>query len=428
MKKPEKSIALTISLLIFVIIFGIKILQHETFNTYGYDLGIRANIIWNIRHNLNVFDSLHQRHGFSGHFHPISFFLALFFYLWESPIMLLLLKCVALSFSFYLLYLISNSFFIPFLFFLNPYFFEILRFDFHPEVFSIPLIFLFFYFIEKKEVLKAVVGILFVLLFKEDGGVLVFSLGIYLLFKRFKKYGFFLILISIIYFILVVFLLLPHWSNNETLIQYHYPSLNPLRLFGNLFSTRKLISFLRFMLSFGFLPLLSLEFIPGVFLLFEHFSSSYIHQYNLTHQYSIYILAFSFFIFLKGFHKLERFKKILISSLIFFSSFNFMPNFFKEGISFKRKARIKEIIENIPKNSSVCANNNLIPHLCLRDSLSFFPDFRNYKYILVDMRGNLYPADYKKRFSYIDSLLKTKKYRIKEKTDSVFLLIKLNSG
>lgn len=435
MNKKERIFVWGIVFFLFLLFFGLKCLQHETFNTYGYDLGIRTNILWNLKHRGIIWDSLHEKHGFSGHFHPIVFLLLIGFYLWESPLLLLLLKSIALALSFVPLFLLSEihlkndkkKFLIPLLFFINPYFFEVFRFDFHPEVFAIPLIFSFFYFIEKRKPMKALLAIVSTLLFKEDASILLFSAGIFMAMKKYLKYAVGMILGSMLYLYVVVFHIIPYYNQGKTLLYLHYSSLTPSSLFLSLFSVEKISSFLKFLLSFGLLPILSHSFLSTLPLFFEHLSSSYYHQYNLTHQYSVYLLSFMFYGFLKVLPKVSLPKKLFCIAFIFISLFNHPPNLFKEKIDMAKIKMLKQIIKKVPPGSSVCTINNLIPHFCLREKVCFFCNCRNYEYVIVDLDGNLYPYTHNLGKKKLDSLLNTT-YKLLFAKDSIYLLKNYNSN
>ncbi|GAI39140.1 unnamed protein product, partial [marine sediment metagenome] len=94
---------LAFSGIVFVILGAYKTLQHLTFNTYAYDLGIRASILYNIAFRGRVWDSLHSFHGFSGHFHPISFLLAGLYRLWPNALLLCLLQALAVALGLFFL-------------------------------------------------------------------------------------------------------------------------------------------------------------------------------------------------------------------------------------------------------------------------------------------------------------------------------------
>jgi uncharacterized membrane protein len=94
---------LVFSGIVFVILGAYKTLQHLTFNTYAYDLGIRTSICYNIAFRGRVWDSLHSLHGFSGHFHPVSFLLAGLYRLWPNALLLCLLQALAVALGLFFL-------------------------------------------------------------------------------------------------------------------------------------------------------------------------------------------------------------------------------------------------------------------------------------------------------------------------------------
>lgn len=88
------------------------------------------------------------------------------------------------------------------------------RFDFHPEVVAMPLLFWAFAFLQKKRPGIAALFLVFALMAKENIATVVFGFGLYACIKKEKQLGFgiFWMVISLAYFFLVIRTLIPWLS------------------------------------------------------------------------------------------------------------------------------------------------------------------------------------------------------------------------
>ncbi len=339
---------------VFAILAAYKTIQHLTFNTYAYDLGIRASILYNMAFRGRVWDSLHNLHGFSGHFHPISYFLAGLYWIWPNALLLCLLQAAAVSAGLLLFVLLMERLVedprlhLPLiaLFLINPFLHNVLCYDFHPEVFAIPLTLLFFLLMERGDeknedkgagqnsgsarrrgsrgdgnqrlgvLWLALIPALCLLALKEDMGILVFSLGIFSLLKRGWGAGILLCVTGLAWLPFALLFVIPHFqsSGQPTLISLHYQGLGsdggeimvtllrkPWLILTQVFGRpQTLLTVALLTASVGAFALTRWEAALALPLLAAHLVSNNPHQMDLLWHYSAGILPLLLYSTLKG--------------------------------------------------------------------------------------------------------------------------------
>lgn len=336
--------------IVFAALAAYKTIQHLTFNTYAYDLGIRSSILYNMAFQGRVWDSLHSLHGFSGHFHPISYFLAGLYWIWPNALLLCLLQALAVSAGLLLFVLLmerlveDTRLHLPLiaLFLINPFLHNVLCYDFHPEIFAIPLTLLFFFFIEKNEdkgvglysssarrrgsrgdgnqrhgvLWLALIPALCLLALKEDMGILVFSLGIFSLIKRGWGAGTLLCVTGLAWLPFALMVVIPHFqsSGQPALISLHYQGLGcdggeimvtllrkPWLVLTQVFGRpQTLLTIALLTASVGAFALTRWEAALALPLLAAHLVSNNPHQMDLLWHYSAGILPLLLYSTLKG--------------------------------------------------------------------------------------------------------------------------------
>lgn len=435
---------LVFSGIVFVILGTYKTLQHLTFNTYAYDLGIRASILYNVAFGGRVWDSLHSFHGFSGHFHPISFLLAGLYRLWPNALLLCLLQALAVALGlFFLIKLLEGwvkdsrkHLVIIALFLANPFLHHVLRFDFHPEVFAIPLVLGFFYLFETDKTWWALLPALALLTLKEEMGLVLLALGIYALAKRKWIQGTLMTAIGIAWLPFVLFIVLPCFRapGQGELISAHYASLgsNAAEIISSILrrpwiiltqtfgQPGKLLTVALLAASVGALALTRWEAALILPLLLAHLLSDGPHQSSLTYQYSAGVLPLLFFASIKGIRRIKLPVALILAGLAIPALVLRFPNPFKLGVDFQRTASIYRSIERIPADASLSVSNNLAPHLVNRKDVVLYPQIEDADYVLIDLEGNIYPAEWESR--YEDACRLTTGYDTLAAQDGLLLL------
>lgn len=103
----HRRIAYTLGILTAVYLSILKSLQHFTFQTSAYDLGIYANVAWSTAHGYFFHDSVTQINYLGDHFSPFFFLLIPIYRFWESAIVLPILQSIGIGLAAVALYLIT---------------------------------------------------------------------------------------------------------------------------------------------------------------------------------------------------------------------------------------------------------------------------------------------------------------------------------
>lgn len=130
-------------------LFAIALLRHRAFETHGYDLGIFTNVMWNLTHGYGYVSSVKGGINlFSDHQSPTFWLLAPLFWLVPRPETLLGAQALGLAAGGPALYYLTRTRFgtghwapatLPWLYWAYLPMRNANGFDFHPEVFMLPL-------------------------------------------------------------------------------------------------------------------------------------------------------------------------------------------------------------------------------------------------------------------------------------------------
>ncbi|WP_461865585.1 DUF2079 domain-containing protein [Thermococcus sp.] len=312
-----------IPVFIYILVFySLQLNIYHTFRNLGTDLGIFTQAFWDTIHRNGLFYNniewqLHNgvKTHFGVHNSPILFLLLPAYYLNPKPQTLLFLQTLAIGLSAYPLYMLAKlllktekwAALFTLLYLFNPALHGINLYDFHAVPFAIPFIFLTAYFIEKERWKAAFVSSLFVLSVREDAGLAVLSLGTFYLLKdsplfsrcpylvlfrpdKRQKFYLFLIFIAIIWMLLSIKFVIPHFASRG----YEYTEL--YRTFCPVYIPRKILFFLIVNLSMGMLIFLKpkyfllLTFIPWI----EMLASCRWEMFVIGTQYPYMVVPLSF--------------------------------------------------------------------------------------------------------------------------------------
>ncbi len=100
----------------------------------------------------------------------------------------------------------------------------------------------------------------------------------------------------------------------------------------------------------------------------------------------------------------------------------FKPQFYQQS-SWSRADH--QILDKIPANVSVAANNSLVPHLSQREEIYLLPDVHQAQYVVADLHDwpNAFtPIDRKEITTLIENLIDSEKYKLIAKIDDTILL------
>ena len=376
-------------------------------------------------------DILHQtmfiNKRFFGHFALIFFVISFFYKIYPSIYTWYFLMSFSYGFCALIVYLLARDILkdekIAFIISLAYLFYSPLHYvnlgTLDSNTFSLPFLFLTLYFMHKRRFILYIISVVLSCMCKEDIPVIIFTLGLYQLFKKYpKKWWVSTLFLGGIYFLIAVFLLntffhMEGFESNVSANDFCYLDILTFKgIFSFIFfNTKEALRFIFmrphlrviFMMIYplAFLPLLGIEMYIPFFMFGEIFISP--GAYNSDSYYLAPIIPFLFMsliLFLKRVRLSFKNSAVVYISIIILL-LCFLSNFDRNIIGYtalehkrnaydKRFLNVKNIfdpriytmdkedriawkfIKMIPKNASVTASGDLLPALSCRRVLYEF--------------------------------------------------------
>lgn len=190
--------------------------QYVTFQLRGADIDRFSQAIWNTTRGNFLFTTIFEESLLAKHFSPYMALLSPLLLIWEDARILFLFQLVGIAAAGLILYKIVHDrhprLAIIFLlaFYLNPPLHQIALLELRRVTLAMPFIALMLFGLYKDRRLLMLLGMAFVLLIKEDMGLIVAMVGLYLLlFKRDWRWGLPTFLIGLAWFLSMVQLVIP---------------------------------------------------------------------------------------------------------------------------------------------------------------------------------------------------------------------------
>jgi len=372
-------------------------------------------------------------HGFY-HANNLLYFLAPLWYLFKTPLLLVILHGPLLALGAFPLFLLTRRIFpeswVPLsvsFFYLNfRYLLNLLAMDFLVESFYPLLIFFCAYFVISGRRTAFWVSVLFVLLIKEDAPFYMLGFGLFLLFVRERRsYGLGAILLSLLYAVFLTKVFLP-WTGSHILtasaknfsqtggspgeiLKYHLT--HPGVYFKHLFwSHEKLKTILKLLQSTFFIPLFSPWCLLVLTALLPPFARGDVSFVDLRFHYSAIVTPFLLIAFVMGLRSLGRlldrtgfrevFFRVFFLALIGVTGGNYATNSLR---SFQLET-IRQASQ-IPQEAIVLSQGHLLPYLGYRTYNLYFAEpfertrnpyheiYDNADYYFLARSVNPYPYD-----------------------------------
>lgn len=276
--------------LAYILIFSnLSVLRHNAFAS-GFDLANMNQTVWNTLHGrpfeLSGIDSTISR--FSIHADLILVLLSPIYAIWQRATTLLIIQSILLGLGAIPVYFLAknilnnkarfgilqskiSSLVLVLVYLLNPGMEWANIYDFHGVCLAIPFLLSAFYFAYKKQWLGYAVFVFFALLTKEEISLFIAMLGliIFFVFKN-KKIGLITFTFSVVYFLIMILLVIPYFSENGKYWAFDWFSLTNgttqefslLQKIDKFTLSQDAISYyLSLLKPFGFLPLLGLPWL-----------------------------------------------------------------------------------------------------------------------------------------------------------------------
>lgn len=434
-KKNKTTTIAVIFCFVYALAFSlISIHRFWQFDVFYYDFGIFDTALWKVAHfQAPIIE--HFRLGgkwiFADHFNPSIFFLSPLYWFTDKSEVMLVAQSVIVAISGSIIYFIGkkvtkNTIFslgvmVSYLLFISVQ--NALITYFHEATIStLPLVLAIYFFITKKYKWYFLSFLIF-LGGKESNFAVGISLAIGILlldFKHNRKLSIGTALISLIWGLVAIKLIIPFFSGGEYLYSVSLPT-NPITFLGSYINNpQKVNTLLISGLSFGFLPLLSFQFLPAVFIDFAtRFYPSFLSlSWGVTFHYGAMtgaVLAISS-VFSHSF--LRKFLSVKV--ITFYGIGLILLSFFLHrfvthgplGLAYNQAfyqhskdfAFLTDMVNLVPAGASIMTQNNIASHFThekvtlLRDKCepctsehyrSIMPD-----YIVIDVRDGQGPNNY----------------------------------
>jgi uncharacterized membrane protein len=442
---------LLLSLVFFGLIYAlISIINHYNFRTYALDLGLYTNALYKYAH-FGLADSLMVRNSheylLGSHFDLYLVLFSPLVYIFRTYTLLIvqIASVLAGGIGVYKYFeLIKPKYrhtplFASVYFFLFYGIYSALSYDYHSNVVAAMIIPWFFYFFKKKNYLVSAILVLFIVISQENIALWLTFICLGLAFECRKdkvalSYLSVFMIFSLIYFLIVIYVIIPGFSNSNEYTGFSYSILggtpfealknlilHPVDNFKVLFINHnqsiagdyvKLEMHLMVLISGMFLLFLKPHYL---FMLIPVYFQKLFHDnyvvWGIDCQYSIEfapILTIGIFSAINEF-KNEKAVKILTAMVIFgvlFSTVKVMDKTvlytnksrirFYSADHYKRKYDVNQVhkqLDQIPGDAIICAQSPFVPHFTLRDKIYRFPMIKDANYIVVSEKEDIYPFD-----------------------------------
>ncbi len=212
---------LAILIILYILIFStLAILKHMSFHSTAYDLAIYDQTVWGYSRGEIITLSVIETPMLGDHVQPILFLIAPFYWIYSSPITLVVLQTIAIALGAIPIYLLTKKILnknialvMSLAYLIHPSTQYMNLFDFHPVTLAIPFILFSLYFLEKKRFITSLILLGTAGLCKEHIPLLFITFGIYILI-RYKKPALAItsILIGAIWTYINFKVIIPHFS------------------------------------------------------------------------------------------------------------------------------------------------------------------------------------------------------------------------
>ncbi len=452
---------------LFVLIFFLLMSRrHEAFNTQALDLAKFDQAIWNTLQGRFLFSSVQNFTILANHFSPFMALLSPLFLIWSDVRVLFLAQTVGLGIAGLILAQIVRrqhpSLAIWFLlaFYLNPALHEVALVEFHRVTLAVPFLAIAMYGLYTDRRWLMAGGLALALLCKEDISLIVIMVGVYLLVrKRDWRWGLPLIGIGAVWAVGVTFWLIPS-LNTSSAGSSLYPQLNYFGLSGNSYAdilrgalsslttwlrrmldAEAILAIGRILLPVGLvLPFLAADWLllvaPYVCLMLMSEAPG---MHRLEDWYMAAVLPVLFAAIATGLGRLPARRAhwcmggLVGATLIGYVWFShaplggkYQPQLYQVTEHHRLAARV---IQMIPANARVAAQDPYVPHLSHREHIYLYPwvsiGEENLDYVILDRQLHPYPLQPAEMQAKIDDLLADPSYRVEIEVDDIYVFRRL---
>jgi uncharacterized membrane protein len=468
---------------IFLFLYSsISLVNHFLFKTYALDLGLYTNAVYDYAHlNFNYSQVMQAQpeNILSDHFDlflmmisPLVYFFGTYTLLVVQIVFILLGGLGVYQFANHISQNKKNALIATISFYSFFGIYSALSFDYHSNVIAAMLLPWYILYFFKENWIKSSIVFFVILATKENMSfwMLFISIGLCFHFwsnKDLKTKALIYAVIAATWFVLVIKIVMPAFSNEGTYVHQDY------HILGNTFSevfttmlshpinTLKLLFInhtenfkynwvkaelhIFILLSGGFFLLKKPQFIFMLLpIYFQKLFHDNVSMWGIGGQYSIEfapILIIGSIVTIESFNN-EKSKKILFLLLMILSIAVTLRSF-DNTVFFTEKSKQRiyqkdhwtrdfdlntayDLLNLIPENASVSAQSPFVPHLCLRMHIYQFPIINDADYVFISLAENSYPLTNAEFYQQIIHLIQSKDWKVKNRTPPYLLLERNN--
>jgi uncharacterized membrane protein len=453
----------TLAILYVVVFFTLSVLKHDSLHTRAFDLAKFDQAAWNTLHGRFLFSTLDNQSILANHFSPLMAVLSPLFLIWNDVRMMFLAQVVGLALAGLLLSRIVRSRFpelapwFLLLFYLNPALHDITLIEVRRVTLAVPLLALAIYGLHFHKRKWLVVGLGLSLLCKENIAIFVFMVGFFLtVFERDRKWGASLMAVGAAWAVVVAVWVIPSFVQSADANSTLYPQLSifciegssyreiaanilahPQVLLGRVFDRTGMLALFRVFLPVGFvLPFLAPTWLLLVLPEMAYMLMSCGEGMHSLHEW--YMASVLPGLFAAVAVALTRFSKrtahwvmagLLVAAVAGYVAFSPAPlggQYSAELYQVNEHARLAaQIMESIPADARVAAQDPYVPHLSHRQYIYLFPwisgQMRRIDYFLLDRRLHSYPLQPTEMNDVIDEMIADPSLVIEREADDIYL-------
>lgn len=449
-------LSVAFTLLLFVLMAD----KHLSFSTRTYDFGRFDQAIWNTLHGRFLFTTIDYRSILGNHFSPYMALLAPVFLIWDDARALFLIQILGVVVAGLTLYrlvrlrhsvLIASLFLLAF--YLNPALHDMTLFEFRRVVLAVPFLALSLYGVYRHKRWLTFFALLLALLCKEDLGLFVFGVGVYLLLaEREWRWGLFFAVLGLSWTAVVSLWVIPLFRNDTAV----YPQLfyfnylgssygeilntlvaDPFILLRTLFTFERLQGLLRLLLPLGLiLPLLSPRWLiialpTAALLLFS--GDPEMAQFDKWYTAPILPVLFTAVAALLLRQNEANARRTVLTLLatavagfLLFSTLPFGGEYDAALYTVTEHDRIaRELLAAVPPEASVATQPHYVPHLSHRENIYHYPWVRigldNVDAVLLDPQTDPYPLTPDELTAAINGYLANPAVNVMAEVDGAYL-------
>jgi uncharacterized membrane protein len=399
---------LTLFIGLYIVLYGQMVTyRHLYFNSTGYDLGIKDQVVWNISQGRWFASSVEVANVLGDHFQPTMAVLALLYLIYPSVYWLLIFQTIVLALGAIPIYRLATRrlqtplaglvFAVAYL--LHPAIGFINRFDFHWEAAVVLFFLIATDALDSYKPKQATLWLILALFSKEEMGLTIAAFGLTAIAKKFTRFGLSWLIIGLLTSLLTLFVIMPfiRGGPSDTLERYGWLGATPLgmvktMLLHPIYVLRVMIlergHDIKLYFKGLFMPVMFLSFLsplnllPALPSMAYNLLSSHYAQRTIMYQYNSATIPFVFISAIYGtefiFRQLDQIKigryfkwGILITLCInTYFTLNLTP--WTDPLNWQRlenESIVYEALALIPPTAKVYTTNVYAPHVSEREYL-----------------------------------------------------------